>query len=190
MNKESQEMVLKQIEEGISLRKCLVEKAELLIQISDILVSAFRTGNKVLLLGNGGSAADAEHFACELSGKFYMDREPLPALALTANTAALTAIGNDYGFEHVFARQVRGLAKKGDIVIGISTSGNSPNILMAMKQARECGATTIGLAGGGGAIKEYVDYLISVPSTDTPRLQEIHTTVCHILCYLVERELF
>ena len=190
MTQEPKDQVKKQIEEGVNLRKALAGDIELLVQIAYILVSAFSQGNKVLILGNGGSAADAEHFAGELGGKFYADREPLPAIALTTNTALLTAIANDYGFRDVFARQVRGLAKEGDVVIGISTSGNSPNVLKAMKQARECGAVTIGLTGRGGALGDYVDYLVSVPSSDTPRIQEIHLTICHILSYLVEEALF
>jgi len=182
--------ILRQIEESIKLKSYLQRDAKNLLTIADLLVRAFKKGNKVVLFGNGGSAADAQHIACELAGKFYLDREPLPAIALTTNTSALTAIGNDYGYEEVFARQVKSLVKQGDIVIGISTSGNSPNVLRGVDEAKRLGATTIALTGRGGRLKELADYVLSIPSADTPRIQEAHITAGHIICYLVEQALF
>jgi len=182
--------VVKQIEESIKLKTYLKQEARNLMTIADLLVRAFKKGNKVLLFGNGGSAADAQHIACELAGKFYLDRAPLPAIALTTNTSSITAIGNDYSYEEVFARQVKSLAREGDIVIGISTSGNSPNVLRGIEEARRLGATTVAFTGRAGRLKELADYVLSVPSVDTPRIQEAHITAGHIVCYLVEQALF
>jgi len=182
--------VVKQIEESIKLKTYLKQEARNLMTIADLLVRAFKKGNKVLLFGNGGSAADAQHIACELAGKFYLDRPPLPAIALTTNTSALTAIGNDYSYEEVFARQVKSLAREGDIVIGISTSGNSPNVLRGIEEARRLGATTVAFIGQAGKLKKLADHVLSVPSVDTPRIQEAHITAGHIICYLVEQALF
>ncbi len=187
---EQEANIVKQIEDSIKLKKYLQQEAKNLVAMADLLVNAFRKGNKVLLFGNGGSAADAQHIACELAGKFYLDRAPLPAIALTTNTSALTAIGNDYGYEEVFVRQVKSLVKQGDVVIGISTSGNSPNVLRGIEEAKRLGATTIAFMGQGGRLKELVDYMLSVPSVDTPRIQEVHITAGHIICYLVEQALF
>lgn len=183
-------IVIKHIEASIELKKALKAQINLLLRIADEIVQAFRKGNKVLIFGNGGSAADAQHIACELQGKFYLDRDPLAAIALTTNTSSLSAIANDYSFETVFSRQVRGLAKKGDVVIGISTSGNSPNVLRGVEEAKRLGAITIAFTGRGGKLKELADYVLSVPSTDTPRVQETHITAGHIICYLVEKALF
>ena len=182
--------IIKQLEDNIALQRYLQEQAEILTNIAELLIQAFQKGNKVFLFGNGGSAADAQHIACELSGKFYLNRNPLPAIALTTNTSSLTAIGNDYGYEEVFARQVKGLVREGDIVIGISTSGNSPNVLRGTEQAKQMGAITIALTGQGGKLKELTDFVLSVPSNDTPRIQEAHITAGHIICYLVENALF
>ena len=187
---EQETTIVKQIEDSIKLKKYLRQEAKNLVAMADLLVDAFRKGNKVLLFGNGGSAADAQHIACELAGKFYLDRAPLPAIALTTNTSALTAIGNDYSYEEIFARQVRGLAKQGDVVVGISTSGNSPNVLRGIEEAKRLGATTIAFSGRGGRLKELADYVLSIPSVDTPRIQEAHITAGHIICYLVEQALF
>ena len=188
MNRE--DMVVKQIEESMQLKESLRAEAKTLVAIADELVQALRRGNKVLLFGNGGSAADAQHIACELSGRFSRDREPLPAIALTTNTSSLTAIANDYGYEAVFARQLRGLVKKGDIVIGISTSGSSANVLLAIEEANRRGAVTVALTGQGGTLKELAHYVLPVSSTSTPRIQEAHITIGHIICHLVEEELF
>jgi D-sedoheptulose 7-phosphate isomerase len=187
---EQEANIVKQIEESIKLKKYLQKEAKSLVTMADLLVGAFKKGNKVLLFGNGGSAADAQHIACELAGKFYLDRDPLPAIALTTNTSSLTAIGNDYSYEEIFARQVRGLARQGDVVVGISTSGDSPNVLRGIEEAKRLGATTLALTGGGGRLKELADYTLSVPSVDTPRIQEAHITAGHIICYLVEQALF
>jgi len=182
--------IVKQIEDSIVLKKYLQKEARSIMAIADLLVNAFKKRNKVLLFGNGGSAADAQHIACELAGKFYLDRAPLPAIALTTNTSSLTAIGNDYSYEEIFARQVRGLARRGDIVIGISTSGNSVNVLRGIEEAKRLDATTIAFTGRGGKLKKLADYVLSIPSGDTPRIQEAHITAGHIICYLVEQALF
>ena len=188
MNREA--AIKSQIEESIRLNKYLATEVEILMSIADKLVRGFRRGNKVLLFGNGGSAADAQHIASELAGRFYRDREPLPAIALTTNTSSLTAIANDYGYETVFVRQLQGLVKKGDVVIGISTSGNSSNVLLAIEEAKRRSAVTIAFTGKGGKLRELADYTLSIPSEDTPRIQEAHITAGHIICYLVEEELF
>jgi D-sedoheptulose 7-phosphate isomerase len=155
------------------------------------IVEALQRGNKILIMGNGGSAADAQHMAAEIVGRFRLERKGLPALALTTDTSILTSVGNDYGFESIFSRQVEALAVAGDLVIGISTSGNSPNVKKALDLAREVGCRTIGLLGkDGGPIKDRVDMAIIVAAIDTPRIQEGHTTIIHIICDLVERACF
>jgi D-sedoheptulose 7-phosphate isomerase len=160
-------------------------------KVSKEIINAFKNQKKVLLCGNGGSAADAQHIAAELSGKFYLDREPLFAEALHCNTSFLTAVANDYSFEDVFARAVKAMGKKGDILIGISTSGNSENVIRAIKVANKMGMITVGLTGKtGGKMKGICHYLIRVPSTDTPRIQEAHILIGHIICEIVEKEIF
>jgi D-sedoheptulose 7-phosphate isomerase len=155
------------------------------------LVAAFKNGNKLLVMGNGGSAADAQHFAAEMVGRFKMERAALPALALTTDTSILTAIGNDYGFDRAFSRQVEAHAATGDVVVGISTSGNSPNVQVALELAAERGCRTLALLGrDGGSIKNAVEQALIVPSNDTPRIQEGHITIIHIICDLVEKKLF
>jgi D-sedoheptulose 7-phosphate isomerase len=155
------------------------------------LVEIFNNSGKLLVMGNGGSAADAQHFAAEIVGRFKMERKALPAIALSTDTSILTAIGNDYGYDAVFRRQVDALACSGDAVVGISTSGNSPNVLKALEVARERGCYTIGLLGkDGGSIKGVCDLALVVPSSDTPRIQEGHITIIHIVCDLVEKALF
>lgn len=157
----------------------------------DIIVTAFNNGNKVLFCGNGGSAADAQHLAAEFSGRFYIDRDALPAEALHCNTSYLTAVANDYSFDLIYARLIKGLGKKGDVLVGLSTSGNSANIVNAFETAKEKEMITIGFTGfTGGAMKEISDYLLNVPSTDTPRIQESHILLGHIICELVEEKLF
>ena len=189
-NMGKQAEIARHIEESVTLHEHLQKQVEVLTTIANQLVQAFLRGNKVLLFGNGGSAADAQHIACELAGKFYRDRAPLPAVTLTTNTSSITAIANDYSYEEVFARQIKGLARGGDVVIGLSTSGNSPNILLGIEEARHCGAITIAFTGQGGKLKELADYVLAIPSTDTPRIQEVHITAGHIVCYLVEEALF
>jgi len=155
------------------------------------LQDALAAGNKLLVMGNGGSAADSQHFAAEIIGRFKMERPALPAIALTTDSSILTAIGNDYGFDAVFSRQVEGLGRPGDVVFGISTSGNSPNVLAALSKARELGCRTVALLGrDGGTIKTVADISIIVPSDDTPRIQEGHVTIIHIICDLLEKGLF
>lgn len=155
--------------------------------ITSLIIETFNKGNKVLFCGNGGSAADAQHLAAEFSGRFYKDRKPLPAEALHCNTSYLTAVANDYGYEHIYSRIVEGSGKKGDVLVGLSTSGNSANITKALQSAREIGMITVGFTGeGGGAMKSLSDYLVNVPSTDTPRIQETHILIGHIICQLVE----
>jgi D-sedoheptulose 7-phosphate isomerase len=156
-----------------------------------MLSTALAAGKKLLLMGNGGSAADAQHFAAEIVGRFRLERRGLPAIALSTDTSILTAIGNDYGFETIFRRQVEAHAVAGDVVIGISTSGSSKNVFTAMSLAREIGCLTIALLGrDGGTIKDIVDLDLTIPSQDTPRVQEGHITIIHILCDLIEKGLF
>jgi len=166
----------------------MIEKVE---TVTNVLINAFKNGNKVLFCGNGGSAADAQHLAAEFSGRFYKDRNPLPSEALHCNTSYLTAVANDYGYEFVYSRLLKGMAVKGDVIVGLSTSGNSKNILKAYEVAKELGVTVVSLTGAtGGLMKDQSDYLLNVPSNDTPRIQESHIMLGHIICELVEAALF
>jgi len=189
------EKIVKDIlNESIRVKKKIVDDPSLLSQInriSSIIIEAYRKKNKVILFGNGGSAADAQHIAGELVNRLHLEREALPAIALTTDSSVLTSIANDYDYSRIFARQVEALAKEGDVVIGISTSGGSSNVIEAVKTAKEKGAKTVGFTGKkGGKLAELVDFVISVPSDETPRIQESHITILHIICCLVERELF
>lgn len=167
------------------------ELTPLIVKISNEIINAYRNNKKIILFGNGGSAADAQHIATEFVGKFYKDRESLPALAFNTNTSVVTATANDYGFDKVFERQVSSFVGEGDIVIGISTSGNSPNVIKGLEKAKEKKAITVGFTGRNeNKIEKIADYCLKIPSTDTPRIQEAHITVGHIICYLVENELF
>ncbi|HTQ63281.1 MAG TPA: D-sedoheptulose 7-phosphate isomerase [Puia sp.] len=160
-------------------------------QITSLMVKALKNGNRIYFCGNGGSAADAQHLAAEFSGRFYVDREALPAEALHCNTSYLTAVANDYSYDVIYARLVKGITQKGDILVGLSTSGNSANIVKAFEAAREKKVITIGFTGEtGGKMKEYSDYLINIPSRDTPRIQESHMLLGHIICQLVEEQYF
>ena len=160
-------------------------------KVTDAIVNCYRNEGKVLFCGNGGSAADAQHLAAELSGRFYYDRAPLNAEALHVNTSFLTAVGNDYSFDEVYARMVYAAGKPGDILVALSTSGNSPNILKAAAAAREKGLIVVGMTGkSGGKLNPLCDLLLNIPSTDTPRIQVSHITLGHIICELVESELF
>jgi D-sedoheptulose 7-phosphate isomerase len=160
-------------------------------EVTDLIETAFRQGNKVLFCGNGGSAADAQHLAAEFSGRFYIDREPLFAEALHVNSSYLTAVANDYHYDQVYSRLIRGCGRKGDVLVGLSTSGNSANILNAFREARSKGMITVGFTGAsGGKLKADSDYLINVPSSDTPRIQESHILLGHIICQIVEERLF
>jgi len=169
----------------------LRDHLEVLIKVVEAVVAAFRRGNKLLLFGNGGSAADAQHIAAELQGRLRRARASLPALALTTNSSVLTAVGNDYSFADIFARQVEGLVQPGDVVVGISTSGASANVLRGLRAARRCGAHTVALVGARtDKIEPLAEVLLNVPSRDTQRIQEVHITLGHIYCDLVERHLF
>lgn len=186
----NQDEIRKQLEDNIALQRYLQKQIKVLTTIAELLVQAFQKGRKVLLFGNGGSAADAQHIACELNGKFYRNRDPLPAIALTTNSSSLTAIANDYGYNEVFTRQIRGLVNEGDVVIGISTSGNSLNVLRGIEEAKRHNAISVAFTGKGGKLKDLADYALSIPSNDTPRIQEAHIAAGHIICYLVEKALF
>ena len=154
-------------------------------------VTAFQSDKKMLFCGNGGSASDAQHIAAELSGRFYADRPPLYAEALHVNSSFMTAVANDYGYEATYARMVEAAGKKGDVLVGISTSGNSPNVVKAIQKAKELGMITVGFTGkNGGAMRDICDIMICTPSDDTPRVQEVHILVGHIICQLIEQEMF
>ncbi len=160
-------------------------------KVISVITQAFKNGNSVYFAGNGGSAADAQHLAAEFSGRFYKDRKALPSEALHCNTSYLTAVANDYSYDVIYSRLLEGLAKPGDILVGLSTSGNSGNIVKAFEKSKELKVITIGFTGAaGGKMKEVSDYLINVPSTDTPRIQESHILVGHIICELVEKNIF
>lgn len=162
-----------------------------ILEAAELVSNAFKNGNKLLVMGNGGSAADSQHFVGEMIGRFKMERASLPAIALSTDTSILTCLGNDYGFDTIFRRQIEALGSEGDVVVGISTSGNSPNVREALILAREKGCKTIGLLGGnGGTIKEFCDMALIMPSSDTPRIQEGHITTIHIICDLIEKTLF
>src|SRR5713226_5137048 len=181
--------VILSIQESIAAKERLVGSAEvvpLMARVSEILIEALKKGNKPILFGNGGSAADAQHIAAEFVGRFAFDRPPLPALALSVNTSAVTAIGNDYGFDVVFARQVEALGRAGDVAIGISTSGNSSNVLRALSVSKKMGLHTVGLTGcTGGKVKDVVDHCICAPSNETPRIQECHILIGHVISEIV-----
>ena len=182
------------------IKEFLNESADLKRQVADTLApqileaintvrNSFQSGGKLLLMGNGGSASDAQHIAAEFIGRYKLERKPVPAIALTVDSSILTCVGNDYGFDSVFERQVQGLGRKEDTVIGISTSGNSENVVRGIAAAKDIGAATIGLLGkGGGTLKDMVDVSIVVPSSDTARIQEVHITIGHIICEILDGE--
>jgi D-sedoheptulose 7-phosphate isomerase len=187
-------LVAQQISESISVKQAMLDDAGLIAQVESVaalIVETYREGGKVLLAGNGGSAADAQHIAAELVSRFSFDRPALPAMALTTDTSILTAIGNDYGYESLFSRQLQANARPGDVFIAISTSGNSANIVRALEAAAELDLVTVGLSGaGGGSMADLCRYCIRIPSNDTPRIQEGHITIGHILCASTEQVLF
>ena len=189
-----EQRVTRSIQASIAVKQLLLANSELVSVIAEVsqrLVDTFSKGNKVLLFGNGGSAADAQHIAAEFVGRFAFDRPALPALALSVNTSCVTAIGNDYGFDLVFSRQIEALAHSGDLAIGISTSGNSSNVLCGLSVAREMGLGTVALTGcTGGKLKGAVDHCICTPSNETPRIQECHILIGHIISELVEETIF
>ena len=186
--------VRRSIEASIAVQQRLLNSNEVvsgMAAVSEILIEALRKGNKPILFGNGGSAADAQHIAAEFVGRFAFDRPALPALALSVNTSCVTAIGNDYGFDLVFARQIEALGRAGDVAIGLSTSGNSSNVIHAMAVAKKMGLHTVALTGdSGGKLKAEVDYCLCAPSDKTPRIQECHTLIGHIIAELVEQTIF
>lgn len=182
------------IEDSIKLKQSLLKDTHFMEQIQKVIslvVQAYKENKKVLFCGNGGSAADAQHLAAELSGRFYYDREPLYAEALHVNTSYLTAVANDYAYEDVFARMLKASGQKGDVIVGISTSGNSKNVVKAFEIAKQKGMSIVALTGeGGGKMGEMADVLLAVPSKDTPRIQECHIMIGHIVCEMVEKTLF
>lgn len=188
------ELIQKRIQESIEAKQELLADIQLLKQIDDasqIIVSCFQQGGKVLFCGNGGSAADAQHLAAEFSGRFYYDRDPLFAEALHVNTSYLTAVANDYSYDEIYARLIRAKGRKGDILVGLSTSGNSANVIRAMEESSKIGMINIAFTGhSGGKMKSLADVLINVPSSDTPRIQEMHILVGHIVCEIVEATMF
>jgi D-sedoheptulose 7-phosphate isomerase len=179
---------------SIAVKQQLLQDEELVARVgavTDAVVACFKAGNKVLFCGNGGSAADAQHLAAEFSGRFYLNREALPAEALHTNTSYLTAVANDYSFDVIYSRLVHGIGREGDVLIGLSTSGNSKNIVEAFKTAHDKKMITVGMTGAtGGEMKDLSDYLLNVPATDTPRIQESHILIGHIICQLVEAAYF
>ena len=183
------ELVINSFRESAELKLAFVELyAERIVEVGQIIARALKDGNKVLLFGNGGSAADAQHIAGEIVGRFKRERRALPAIALTTDTSILTAVGNDYGFESVFERQIEALCMPGDIAIGISTSGNSPNVIRGLMKAHDLGATTIAFTGrDGGKVVDIAHYSFVVPSYDTARIQECHITLGHVLCEIIDR---
>ena len=190
MSKKIQEI----IKASIETKQQLLQSEELLTTIEkvvDVITTVFKNGNRVYLCGNGGSAADAQHLAAEFSGRFYIDRKALPAEALHCNTSYLTSVANDYGFDMVYSRMIEGIGQSGDVLIGLSTSGNSANIIKAFEAAKAKGVITIAFTGiTGGQMKSISDYLINIPSSDTPRIQESHIMIGHIICELVELNYF
>ena len=176
--------------EHLEVIKALTDQQRVLDQIASEMVLAIRMGGKILWCGNGGSAADAQHLNGQLVVRFRYDRAGIPSIALSTDTSILTAASNNYGYEHIFQRQVETLARKGDVVVAISTSGNSRNVFLALEAARKLGAVTVAFTGrGGGLIAKAADFLFEVPSTDTPRIQEAHILAGHVLCEILEREL-
>ncbi|MFL5810570.1 MAG: SIS domain-containing protein [Flavisolibacter sp.] len=182
------------IQASIDVKQQVLENEQLIetiVKVVDVIATGLHGYNRVYFCGNGGSAADAQHLAAEFSGRFYKDRKALPAEALHCNTSYLTAVANDYSFDMIYSRIIEGVGHKGDVLVGLSTSGNSANIVKAFEVAKEKGMTTVGLTGlSGGAMKSVSDYLLNIPSTDTPRIQESHIMVGHIICQLVEEKIF
>ncbi|MDP4151705.1 MAG: D-sedoheptulose 7-phosphate isomerase [Bacteroidota bacterium] len=189
-----QEKIVSIITESMAVKNSLLSDGELLRTIEQVtkeMIEALRHDHRIYFCGNGGSAADAQHLAAEFSGRFYIDRDALPAEALHCNTSYLTAVANDYSFDLVYSRLIKGIGRKGDILVGLSTSGNSVNIVKAFETAREKGMMTVGFTGrGGGKLKACSDRLIAVPSGNTPRIQEAHIMIGHIICELVEQQYF
>jgi D-sedoheptulose 7-phosphate isomerase len=189
-----EQQVIKLLNESIKTKQLLVKdekQVEIISKVVNCIIDAYKNNKKVIIFGNGGSAADAQHMVAELVGRYKKERQPLEAMSLNTNVSTLTALGNDYGYEIVFSRQLESCAKQGDVVIGITTSGKSPNVIKAIEVAKKIGCVTVALTGkDGGTIKNLVDYCICVPSNETPRIQEVHITIIHIICDLVEQTIF
>lgn len=189
-----QDLIRRNISDSITVKQELLQNDAIMVDITkvaDLIVEAFNNGNKLLFCGNGGSAADAQHLAAEFSGRYYLNRPPLHAEALHTDTSFMTAVSNDFSFDEVYARLIQGIGKQGDILIGMSTSGNSKNVIKALEEAKKKNLITIGFTGkANGNMKPYCDYLINIPSDDTPRIQECHLMLGHAICELVEKELF
>jgi D-sedoheptulose 7-phosphate isomerase len=189
-----QKYIKQLIEQSYSIKNDIISNPELINTIENVvieIITSLKTGGKVLFCGNGGSAADAQHLAAELSGRFYLDRDALFAEALHVNTSYLTAVSNDYGYDEVYSRLVKGMGQKGDILIGLSTSGNSKNIIKAFEMANKIGMHTVAMTGAsGGKLKNICEYLINVPSEITPRIQESHILIGHIICEIIEDKIF
>jgi D-sedoheptulose 7-phosphate isomerase len=188
------DLIKRNISDSIATKENLLQDnliIDTIVEISNLIIKAFKNGNKLLFCGNGGSAADAQHLAAEFSGRYYLNRPPLHAEALHTDTSFMTAVANDFSFDEVYARLIEGIGKKGDVLIGMSTSGNSKNIVRALEQAKKQNITIIGFTGAkGGEINSYCDLMIHIPSNDTPRIQESHLMLGHAICELVEKELF
>lgn len=179
------------IENSIATKQELLNQSEIVNKIVDVCVNALKNGNAIYWCGNGGSAADAQHLAAELSGRFYYDRDPLPSDALHCNTSYITAVGNDYHYDVIYSRLLKGLGKRGDVLIGLSTSGKSKNVVNAFNQARNMGITTIGFTGeNSNSFESSCDFIMNAPSSDTPRIQECHMLIGHIVCELIESKIF
>ncbi len=185
------DLLKQQVEESFVLKQKVLDDIDNILAIGDVIVKAFKNGNKVFSFGNGGSAADAQHIVAELAGRFNMDRPSLPAEALTTNTSTLTALANDYGYDKVFSHVIKGACRKGDILIALSTSGDSRNVIRGVEEGKRLGTISIGFTGReGGKLKELCDYVIHVQSSSTPRIQEIHVLCIHLICDIIERKLF
>ncbi len=186
--------IIRSITDSIATKQTILGNGELIgtIQaVANVMIKALKDGKRILWCGNGGSAADAQHLAAELSGRFYYDRPPLNSEAMHCNTSYMTAVANDYGYDLIYARMIDGACKPGDVLVGISTSGNSKNICNAFRKAKELGVITVAMTGEtGGEMKAMADYLLNVPSSDTPRIQEAHIMIGHIICEIVEAQLF
>ena len=186
--------ITRSINDSISAKLAILGNPDFLARIeavANVMIKALREGKRILWCGNGGSAADAQHLAAELSGRFYYDRPPLNSEAMHCNTSYLTAVANDYGYDLIYSRMIDGACKPGDVLVGISTSGNSTNICNAFRKAKDLGVITVAMTGeSGGKMKEMADYLLNVPSSDTPRIQESHIMIGHIICEIVEATLF
>ena len=189
-----QDLIRRNISDSITVKQELLQNDATMVDITkvaDLIIETFNNGNKLLFCGNGGSAADAQHLAAEFSGRYYLNRPPLHAEALHTDTSFMTAVSNDFSFDEVYARLIQGIGKQGDILIGMSTSGNSKNVIKALKEAKKKNIITIGFTGkANGNMKPYCDFLINIPSDDTPRIQECHLMLGHAICELVEKELF